>query len=118
MCREPVEESQSSTPAPRGPETTERVGEEHISETEGQVSCNRGRRKTSKPMITSASEEGGDKVGESRDGVDGVTKAKADGERIEEGLDRVLATTLIIVISFILSTLGTLTIRCVKFCCS
>ena len=68
----------------------ERVGEEHIFEKDGQVSCNGGRRDKSKPESTGALEEGGDRVGESRDGVDGVgeiregvnrkTKVEADGE--------------------------------------
>ena len=50
----------------------ERVGEEHISETDRQVSCYGGRRDISKPEITSALEEDGDGVGESKDGVEGV----------------------------------------------
>ena len=48
----------------------EREGEEHISEMDGQVSCNRGRRDISKPEITGATEEDGDRVGESRDRAD------------------------------------------------
>ena len=49
-----------------GTETTERVGEEHISETEGQVICNGGRREMSKPDTTGTA--GGDR--ESKDGTD------------------------------------------------
>ena len=73
----------------------ERVGEAHISETEGQVRCNRGRRETSKPEITGLLEEdkdrvgenwdGVDRVGESWDGVDRETKTEADRERTKEG---------------------------------
>ena len=51
MHREPVEESQSNDPASRGTETTERVGEVHIVEMEGKVSCNGGRRDLSKPEV-------------------------------------------------------------------
>ena len=38
----------------------ERVGEEHISEKEGLVICNRGRREMLKPDITGTSGGGGD----------------------------------------------------------
>ena len=48
----------------------ERVGEEHISEMDRQVSCNGGRREISNPEITGASEEDGDGAGESKDGAD------------------------------------------------
>ena len=111
--KEPVKESQSNTPAPRGTETTEKVGEEHISETEGQVSCKGGRREISNTEITGVSEEDGDGAGESKDGadpgrnssigvkprystnatLDGETKAEADGEGTEEGWDKASATT-------------------------
>ena len=56
--------------APGGTETTERVGEEHISETDGQVSFNRSRREILNPETTGASEEDGDRTGESKDGAD------------------------------------------------
>ena len=48
----------------------ERVGEEPTLETDGQVTCDRGRREISNPEITAASEEGGDRAGESKDGAD------------------------------------------------
>ena len=64
-----MEESQSNTPAPRGTETTDRIGEEHISEMEGQVSCNGGRREISNPEIRGASKEDRDGAGESKDEV-------------------------------------------------
>ena len=48
----------------------ERVGEEYILETDGQVSCNKGRREISNPEITGASGEDGDRARESKDGAD------------------------------------------------
>ena len=67
------------------------------------MSCNKGRRKTSKPENTGLSEEGRDGVREGwdgvdefqeiKDGVDGGTKTEADGERNEEGWDEASATT-------------------------
>ena len=45
--RDLVEDSHSRFLSPRGTETTEREGEEPISEIEGQVSCRVGRREIS-----------------------------------------------------------------------
>ena len=86
--RDPVVESQSKTPALRGTKTTEREGKDFISETEGQVSCNGGRREISKPGLTGSSVQDG---GWDRDV--GETKAEADVDEAGDGLERVSATT-------------------------
>ena len=71
-----MKESQRNILAPRGTETTEKVGEEHISETKGQVICNRGRREMSKPDITGMSEGGGDRESWDRE----IGETKTDGK--------------------------------------
>ena len=46
-CREPVDESQNQILSLTGTETTERVEEDLITATDGQISCRGGRRDTS-----------------------------------------------------------------------
>ena len=46
------------------------MNEEHILETDRQVSCNGGRREISNPETKGASVEDGEGVGESEDGAD------------------------------------------------
>ena len=71
----------------------ERVGEDLISATDGQVSCKGGRRDTSNLEKTGSEVNGGGMDGES-----GEARAEAEGgligERAEEGLERVSATTI------------------------
>ena len=63
--------------ASRGTDTTEREGEDFISETEWQVSCKEGRREISKPEITGSTEQGG--------GGDRETKAEAEDNKAGAG---------------------------------
>ena len=89
--------------APRRKNTTEREGEDFISETQGQFSCKEGRREISKqPEITGSTEQGRgidketkaeaeDKEGEARAGAEVGTGAEA-GDKAGEGLERGSAT--------------------------